>query len=980
MDSQDFDMFEVANTVAAEGVEFQTPVTASLEVAPTLSATLISTAFGTDTAEIVAVDAASGQFFVAGGEFVDIFDLATGEQITFLDVVGLGVATGLGFDEATSVAASNGLVAFAADAGDDPAGLVFFEADNPEATLSFVEIPAGPDAVTFTPDGDFVLVAIEGEGDDLPGGVAIVTVATGEVDFVGFANFEADADALIAEGFRLFSEDGGDISVSLGTEPEFVSVSSDGNFAFVSLQENNAIGVLDLTLASPAFTDIIPLGTQDFDAPGVAFDVSDEDGGANLAPVPFVEGFLQPDAVASFDIDGATFFAIVNEGDSFDDDVVRIEDAVLDPTLFPDAATLQLPENLGRLEVSLFSGDTDGDGDLDELLAFGGRSFSILDSEGNIVFDSGSFIDEFLAAEFPDLFNDARSDDAGAEPEGVVAGVIDGETFLFVGLERSASVLIFNVEDPTAPTFAGIVEVPFDPVEGEDLDDLVSPEGLAFVSAADSPTGAPLLLVSDEEQDVTFTFELGAIADDVGATDGDDDLVGTEGDDFIDGLGGNDVIDGLGGDDVLIGGPGSDVIAGGDGDDIIAPGVGADVVDGGEGFDFVDLSDIPFGVELNFNTDEIAYVNSAGVTVVDVVTDVEGAIGTDFDDAFQGDGEDNVFAGFGGDDIIFAGAGDDLIFGGDGSITGSGNDIITGGDGDDMIAGEDGVDFLAGNQGDDFIVGNTGSDIIQGGFGDDIIDGGDNFDFLFGGEGSDTILGGNGQDTIGGGAGADFIEGGDGADTINGAAGADNIQGGAGADTILGGEGDDVIAGGLGADVIDGGAGADTIVGGLLGGFAGDTINGLTADDILLFTGDVFEADQVTIGADGVTSVDLDGDGASDASFTLGIAAGLDVVITNDGVNTTFAFEVAAPPATSFAPSQEQLDGLIERAASLIDFLNSGGQAAPSLGAILEANTTAPEAATAAESAGITEITDDPLGALIHPLEDPVTLADFLVG
>ncbi|NJR66131.1 MAG: hypothetical protein HC772_13720 [Leptolyngbyaceae cyanobacterium CRU_2_3] len=96
---------------------------------------------------------------------------------------------------------------------------------------------------------------------------------------------------------------------------------------------------------------------------------------------------------------------------------------------------------MGRLTVSNVTGDIDGDGDFDRIEVFGGRSFSIRDAVGNLVFDSGDQIEQITAA-IPELFNsngtaatfDTRSDNKGPEPEGVAVGTVNGRTFCFYWL------------------------------------------------------------------------------------------------------------------------------------------------------------------------------------------------------------------------------------------------------------------------------------------------------------------------------------------------------------------------------------------------------------------------------------------------------------------------------------------------------------------------------------------------------------------
>ena len=238
---------------------------------------------------------------------------------------------------------------------------------------------------------------------------------------------------------------------------------------------------------------------------GNTLDPSDEDGEINLQNHP-VLGLYQPDAIASFDTNGQTYYITANEGDARDEDK-RIKDIILDPEAFPDAATLQADQNLGRLKVSTIDGDLDGDGDFDQLFAYGGRSFSIWDAVGNQVFDSGDQIARITAEQTPDFFNandgdpgefDQRSDDKGAEPEAVTVGTVGNRTYAFIGLERAGGgVLVYDVSTPNNPEFLQYIR----------SDEDIAPEGLTFVSAADSPQGQPLLVVTNEESSTVAVYE-----------------------------------------------------------------------------------------------------------------------------------------------------------------------------------------------------------------------------------------------------------------------------------------------------------------------------------------------------------------------------------------------------------------------------------------------------------------------------------------
>ena len=179
-------------------------------------------------------------------------------------------------------------------------------------------------------------------------------------------------------------------AVAQDLEPEYIAVAPDSSSAWVVLQENNAIAVLDIATAT--ITDIFPLGYKNY-AEGGGLDPSDRDEGINIANWP-VSGMYQPDAIAAFQSGGETFIISVNEGDARDyecfSEEVRVDDLQLDPTVFEDPALLQAAENLGRLKTTTATGDADGDGQHETIFNYGARSFSIWSADGHLVFDSGS--------------------------------------------------------------------------------------------------------------------------------------------------------------------------------------------------------------------------------------------------------------------------------------------------------------------------------------------------------------------------------------------------------------------------------------------------------------------------------------------------------------------------------------------------------------------------------------------------------------
>ena len=302
------------------------------------------------------------------------------------------------------------------------------------------------------------------------------------------------------------------IGYTAGDKPEGLALLPDGSLAVIN---DNDFGLLDEEIAGDGSVPFNPdptqtvLGIIDFEQPN-GLDASDTDG-INIRNQP-VFGLYQPDSIAAYEVDGATYYVTANEGDARSEDE-RVEDLELDSTAFPNAEELQTDEEIGRLEVSTIDGDIDGDGDFDRLVSYGGRSFSIRDSNGNIVFDSGDQLAQITAEQVPEIFNsegtvdsfDSRSDAKGVEPEGVVVGEIDGQTYAFIGLERVGGVAVYDVTNPAEAEFIQYVN-PIDEEMGDALD--LAPEGLEFIPAEDSPNGKPLLAVSNEVSGTVSVYQI----------------------------------------------------------------------------------------------------------------------------------------------------------------------------------------------------------------------------------------------------------------------------------------------------------------------------------------------------------------------------------------------------------------------------------------------------------------------------------------
>lgn len=284
----------------------------------------------------------------------------------------------------------------------------------------------------------------------------------------------------------------------------------------IALLPNNEIAVIndnDFGLAGAGITDHSVLGIIAF-ANDFGFDASNKDDAVNITAHPTL-GMFMPDAIASYSVEGRTYIVTANEGDSRDYDgyseEVRVEDLTLNTAYYPNAAALQEEEDLGRLKTTTANGDYNNDGTYEQIYSYGGRSFSIFDEYGNLVFDSADVFGQTIAANEPSLFNedegefDDRSDDKGCEPEAIAIGSIDGKTYAFIGLERQSAILMFDITNPKDVEF--ITYYNHNRTSGD-----VAPEIIKFVPAAISPNSKNLLLVGYE---VSGSLGIIEISDDV---------------------------------------------------------------------------------------------------------------------------------------------------------------------------------------------------------------------------------------------------------------------------------------------------------------------------------------------------------------------------------------------------------------------------------------------------------------------------------
>ena len=493
---------------------------------------------GEGSGEIATFHPGSKRIFATNGvkNAIDIFDIsnvAAPKKVGSLSLSPYG-------NDVTSVAAGRDVVVAAVlvtetfsatGAPSTPNGkLVVFDTNG--KVLSSPDILGVlPDSVTFAPNGTTALVAIEGQpvcakddpataakedtdyskASDPEGGVSIVDLTNPAAPVVKFAGFKQfNVAQLKAKGIAVSSVVN---NVAKDFEPEFITA-VDNKYAYVTIQEANAIGKLDIEAAS--FESV----TRAFESKlsVTARDTSDRDSGAGPRNYANVVGASQPDAIASFKVGSGHYFVTANEGDAREytclNDDQRASSLKVDTRRFPNWSTLSANAALGRAKVNPTIGDRDGDGDIDTIHLRGSNSMTMY-RNGIALWDSGELLDQIQIKAFGvaningshSLSSDKstmnyvgqdRSDDKGSEPEGVAVGMVGNTRVAILGLERMTALAVFDITQPRTPVFQEWLQMlPAKATPAKDVKHW-SPEGIVFVSADKSPSGKALIITSYE--------------------------------------------------------------------------------------------------------------------------------------------------------------------------------------------------------------------------------------------------------------------------------------------------------------------------------------------------------------------------------------------------------------------------------------------------------------------------------------------------
>ncbi|MGN0963182.1 MAG: choice-of-anchor I family protein, partial [Clostridia bacterium] len=467
--------------------------------------------------EIVAYNSENGFAYAVNGlkgtlVLIDLNGSLEGETVTELPAAEISVKAliekeGFTYGDMTSAAVSpdGSKVAVAvqdenyAKAG---AAAVFTAAE--DGTLRDPQIYATgvqPDMIVFA-DNDTILTADEGEPrngigsnvQDPAGSVSVINLKESTSVQVGFEGFSAEE--LTAQNILIGQKDGVCFDPALDLEPEYIAVSADGQTAYISLQEANAIAVLDIE--QETITAVCSAGFQDYGK--VAVDLT-EDGEYNADTYTGLLGARMPDGIALYEAADKTYLLTANEGDAREWGTG--EAAFLNESKKKafTSDTKGLETKIKLIDASVCAGLPEG-----KDVMFGGRSFTLFEVTENgltEVFDSGSDFETVTAEVLPAMFNvsnddtdiDSRSPKKGPEPESVTVGAVGDRTYAFIALERVGGIMIYDITDASEIQFVNYINSrEFDDVIQGD----VAPEGLAFIAAENTADGKALLLAACE--------------------------------------------------------------------------------------------------------------------------------------------------------------------------------------------------------------------------------------------------------------------------------------------------------------------------------------------------------------------------------------------------------------------------------------------------------------------------------------------------
>ncbi|MCG6444060.1 choice-of-anchor I family protein [Vibrio parahaemolyticus] len=460
--------------------------------------------FDTSAAEIVNYDACTDKLYVVNAQAkrVDVLSLnesSAPSQTDFIDLTDAGTSAGIEIGAANSVAVFNGLVAVAIENNNKQEdGLIALYRSDDLSLITTFKTGALPDMVGFSKDGRYIATANEGEPNsdysiDPEGSVTLVDLSKGinnaDVTQIGFGEFDGVRSDELPKAVRV---SGPNASIAQDLEPEYLTFADNGKI-YVALQENNAMAIIDPQ--SQSVEKIVALGEKSWS--NSKLDASNKDKIiGNLKSYPQLVGLYMPDTLDTYSVNGQTYIVSANEGDGreygfkttqaecdqagfmWDEDdyqgtpdYTNVKGTCLShidevrgkklkvTTDHPLAEALKDNKQLARLKVIKPNHTLNAE---ENVQAFGARSFSIWNENGELVFDSGDDFATVALLNEGKYFNstndsnssgDDRSDDKGIEPEAIEVAKINGRYYAFIGLERQGGIMVYDITEPKQAQF-----------------------------------------------------------------------------------------------------------------------------------------------------------------------------------------------------------------------------------------------------------------------------------------------------------------------------------------------------------------------------------------------------------------------------------------------------------------------------------------------------------------------------------------------
>ena len=428
--------------------------------------------------------------------------------------------------------ASNGLVAVIGNAGlaQLPGKLLLY--DTTGSLLKVLTVGPAPKRVRFNQSGARLFITNEGVPSndylsDPKGGLSIVDIGANDPRFLtqqahDLLDFSIlDSTQNIDSNVRIFGNNGKQ-TIAQDLEPEQVALDEQRFKAYVSLPENNALAIFDY--GSRSLDTVVPLGYKDWSDPALGLDASDAARNINIRSYPSLYGMYQATDIETFRVNGELFVLTVNEG-AFRDftgysELTQVKDLFLDPNVFTNLSQLIKDTMLGNLRVTTTMGDADSNFVYTELYAYGGRSFSIRDSLGRLIWDSGKDLEQITATLEANSFNSAANDNnsrkarssyMGPQPTAVAINFTPHGLTAVIALGEMGGYLFYDLQNPRKPSFMSYelrrdFSVPASSAMAGDL----GPQEISLQNLTSTPLGVPTLFAANAVSGNLSVYGLGS--------------------------------------------------------------------------------------------------------------------------------------------------------------------------------------------------------------------------------------------------------------------------------------------------------------------------------------------------------------------------------------------------------------------------------------------------------------------------------------